>query len=146
MKFTAKASFVAVALLASVAFAADRTDPNAIERSDVMKSIGGAMKVIGGMAGGEVAFDAAAAEAAKAAMIAASAEIEAKFQTQGAADAASEAKPEIWANWEDFVKKAGALNAAATALDVTSAETIGAGMGAMGGACKDCHTTYRVAK
>jgi cytochrome c556 len=29
---------------------------------------------------------------------------------------------------------------------VSSAETIGAGMGPIGGACKDCHTTYRVMK
>ncbi|RYI33279.1 MAG: cytochrome c, partial [Acetobacteraceae bacterium] len=58
----------------------------------------------------------------------------------------SEAKPEIWANWEDFLKKAKAANDAATAMDVASAETIGAGMGALGGACKDCHTTYRAMK
>ena len=36
-----------------------------------------------------------------------------------------------------------ALGDAAGAMDVASAETIGAGMGALGGACKDCHSTYR---
>ena len=35
---------------------------------------------------------------------------------------------------------------AAGAVDVASAETIGAGMGAIGGACKDCHTSYRIMK
>jgi cytochrome c556 len=72
--------------------------------------------------------------------------IEASFMEQGAADPASAAKPEIWANWDDFLVKATALSDAAGALDVASVETIGAGMGALGGACKDCHTTYRVAK
>ena len=33
---------------------------------------------------------------------------------------------------------------AAGAMDVASAETIGAGMAALGGACKDCHTAYRI--
>ena len=60
--------------------------------------------------------------------------------------AITDAKPEIWANWDDFLVKAKAANDAAGALDVSSAEAIGAGMGALGGACKDCHTTYRMAK
>ena len=39
-----------------------------------------------------------------------------------------------------------ALGDAAAAMDVASAETIGAGMGPLGGACKDCHTEFRVMK
>ena len=39
-----------------------------------------------------------------------------------------------------------ALGDAAGAMDVASAESIGAGMGALGGACKDCHTDFRVMK
>jgi cytochrome c556 len=31
-------------------------------------------------------------------------------------------------------------------MDVASAESIGAGMGALGGACKDCHTEFRMMK
>ena len=38
--------------------------------------------------------------------------------------------------------KSEALLKAAEAVDTASPETIGAGMGAIGGACKDCHTTY----
>ena len=79
-------------------------------------------------------------------MIAATASIEATFMDQGGADPASIAKPEIWANWDDFLMKAKAANDAASAMDVASAESIGAGMGALGGACKDCHTTYRMPK
>ncbi len=109
-----------------------------------MKSFGGAAKALGGMASGEVAYDATAAEAAKANLVAGSADVHVKFEKAGN-DPASGAKPEIWTNWDDFVGKANALNTAATALDVASAEGIKAGMGAIGGACKDCHTTFRVA-
>jgi cytochrome c556 len=42
--------------------------------------------------------------------------------------------------------KGKALGDAAGALDVASAESIGAGMGAIGGTCKACHTDYRVQK
>jgi cytochrome c556 len=95
------------------------------------------------MAGGKIPFDATAAAAAKAALAAAAAEIPAKFEPQ-ATDPVTEAKAEIWTNWDDFVAKSEALLKAAEAVDTTSAETIGAGMGAIGGACKDCHTTYRM--
>lgn len=146
MKFT-KIFAVAVVLAAGVAYAQEEsTDPNAVARSELMKMVGKNTGILGDMAGGKSAYDAAAAEAAKAALIEASAKIEATFMTQGAADPASEAKPEIWTSWDDFLKKASALNTAATAMDVSSVETIGAGMGAIGGSCKDCHTTYRVKK
>jgi len=146
MKF-AKALILGAVLSAGSAFAEEeRTDPNAIARAELMESIGKNIGIIGDMAGGKSAFDAAAAEGAKAALIEATGKIEATFKDQGAADPASEAKPEIWANWDDFLKKAKAANDAAGALDVASLDTIKAGMGVLGGACKDCHTTYRIMK
>lgn len=146
MKFV-KAAVIGVLLTAGAAFAeGDRTDPNAIARSDLMKVIGKNTGILGGMAKGETAYDAAAAEGAKAALIEAAAKIEATFKDQGAADPASEAKPEIWANWDEFLTDAKALGDAAGAMDIASAETIGAGMGALGGTCKDCHTEFRVMK
>jgi cytochrome c556 len=146
MRTFAKTLCISALLMTGAAFAAvTATDPDVIARKDLMKTIGGAAKTLGGMASGEVAHDAAAAEAAKQAMIAAAAEIEAKF-TNNAADPASEAKPEVWTNWNDFLAKVKALGDAAGALDVASAESIGAGMGAIGGTCKACHTDYRVQK
>ena len=146
MRTFAKTLCISALLMTGAAFAAvTATDPDVIARKDLMKTIGGTAKTLGGMASGEVAHDAAAAEAAKQAMIAAAAEIEAKF-TNNAADPASEAKPEVWTNWNDFLAKGKALGDAAGALDVASAESIGAGMGAIGGACKACHTDYRVQK
>ncbi|HMS96489.1 MAG TPA: cytochrome c [Tabrizicola sp.] len=147
MKFM-KAAVIGTILATGGAYAEDikPTDPSAIAREEVMKMIGQNIGILGDMAGGKTAYDADAAEAAKAALIEATGKIEPAFMEQGAADPASEAKPDIWANWDDFLKKAKAANDAANAMDVASVETIGAGMGALGGACKDCHTTYRVMK
>lgn len=146
MKFV-KAVLIGAVLAAGAAYAeGERTDPNAIARSDLMKTIGKNTGILGDMAGGKAAYDAAAAEGAKAAIIEAAAKIEETFKDQGAADPASEAKPEIWANWDEFLADAKALGDAAGAMDVASAESIGAGMGALGGACKDCHTDFRVMK
>lgn len=146
MKF-AKALMIGAIVAAGAAFAeGDRTDPNALARSDLMKMQGMNIGLLGKMAKGEEPYDAAKAEAAKATLIETSGKIEATFKDQGAADPASEAKPEIWANWDDFLVKAKALGDAVAAMDVASAESIGAGMGAIGGACTECHKAYRVMK
>jgi cytochrome c556 len=140
-----KAVVIGAVLMSGAAFAkGDRTDPNAKARSDLMRVVGKNTGILGDMAGGKAAYDAAAAEAAKAALVEAAGQIETAFKDQGAADPASEAKPEIWANWEDFLANAKMLGDAAGAMDVSSAEAIGAGMGALGGACKDCHTEFRI--
>lgn len=131
-------------LAAGVAVAQDAaTDPNVIARQALMKGQGGAAKVLGDMAGGKAAFDAAAAQAAKDSLMASSMDIGAKF-TPTSTDPVTKAKPEIWTDWEGFLARAKALNDAATALDITSPESIGAGMAGIGGACKDCHTAYRL--
>jgi cytochrome c556 len=144
MKFV-KAVVIGAVLISGAAFAkGDRTDPNAKARSDLMRVVGKNTGILGDMAGGKAAYDAAAAEAAKAALVEAAGQIETAFKDQGGADPASEAKPEIWTNWEGFLADAKALGDAAGAMDVSSAETIGAGMGALGGTCKDCHTDFRI--
>jgi cytochrome c556 len=142
MRLMTKALIGTLALCATVAIAADATDPTAKARQELMDVIGMNMKVLGDMAGGKSAFDAAAAEAAKAAIAAAAAEIPAKFETQ-ASDPKSKAKDEIWADFDHFKEDAGELSAAVAALDVASVDTIKAGLGAVGAVCKDCHTEYR---
>jgi cytochrome c556 len=144
MKIVTKGLIAGLVLVAGVALAKEGVqDPTVKARMDLMGVIGMNTKALGDMAGGKADFDAAKAASAKEAIIAASTEIAAKFEPQ-AGDPVSEAKPEIWTNWDDFVKKAGALNAAASALDASTLDSVKAGMGAVGGACKDCHTTYRM--
>jgi cytochrome c556 len=143
----AKAFLIGAVLTAGTVYAqTERTDPNSIARSDLMKMQGKNIGILADMAEGKTPHDAAAAEAAKAVLIETSGKIEATFMEQGAADPASRAKPEVWTNWEDFLVKAKALGDAAAALDVASAETIGAGLGALGGACADCHKVYQAPK
>lgn len=142
MKLVTKLFVAGLMCAAGVAIAGEATDPTVKARQEVMETLGMNMKVLGDIAGGKTAYDAAAAEAAKAAIVAAASSAAAKFEPQ-ATDPESKAKPEIWTNWDDFVAKDKALIDAATAWDVSSPETIGAGMGAVGGACKDCHTAYR---
>lgn len=143
MKLFTKAFVLGVTMVAGVAIAAEATDPTVKARQELMDTIAMNTGILGKMAGGENAFDAAAAEGAKAAIVAASAEIAAKFEAQ-ASDPKSTSKEEIWANWDDFVKKGEALSAAAAGMDTTTLEGVQAGMGGIGGACKDCHTTYRI--
>jgi cytochrome c556 len=139
-----KTLIAGLVLAGGVAFAKEGVqDPTVKARMELMGTIGMNVKTLGDMAGGKTAFDAAAAEAAKAAIVAAAAEVPVKFEPQ-ATDPVSEAKPDIWANWADFTAKAEALGAAATAVDTSSLDGVKAGMGGVGGACKACHAVYRM--
>lgn len=143
MNFVTKTLIAGLVLVAGAAFAAEATDPTVKARQELMDTIGANAKILGEMAGEKTAFDAAAAEAAKAAIIAAVAEIPAKFEPQ-ATDPKSTAKPDVWTGWDAFLTKASALGTAAGALDPTTLDGVKAGMAGVGGACKDCHTTYRM--
>jgi cytochrome c556 len=143
----AKAVLIGAILAAGAVYAqAERTDPNAIARAELMRSNGKNAGILGDMANGKAPYDAAAAEAAKAALIENAGKIEATFMEPGAEDPASRALPAVWTNWEDFLVKAKAFGDAAAAIDVASVESIGAGMQAMGGTCGDCHKTYQKPK
>lgn len=144
MKVLTKGLIAGLVLVAGAAFAeGEASDPTVKARQDLMKGIGQNVKILGDMAGGKAEFDAAAVAAAKDFITNASTEIAGKFEPQ-TSDPESEAKPEIWTSWDDFVAKAGALNSAISALDAASLDGLKAGMGNVGGACKACHTTYRM--
>jgi cytochrome c556 len=143
MTFMTKALIAGFVLSATVVFAGKSTDPDAMARQTLMGTVGMNTKVLGEMAGGKIAFDAAAAEAAKAALTEAAGKIAATFEPQGT-DAESKAKPDIWTNWEDFLAKADGLAKAASALDATTVEGLQAGMAGVGGACKDCHSKFQL--
>ncbi len=143
MKFVTKALVAGLIFSAGIAFAGKSTDPDAKARQDLMDANGMNTGILGDMAGGKTEFDAAKAEAAKAAIIEIAGKIPATFEPQGT-DTESKAKPEIWTNWEKFLAHGEKLGAAATALDATSLEGVQAGMAGLGGVCKDCHTEFRL--
>jgi cytochrome c556 len=107
-----------------------------------MDAIASASKTLGSMARGRIDFNAEDAAAAKASLIEHATAIPLVF-ADPASDPKSEALPVIWERFDDFSAKAETLRAAAEALDVTSAASIADGMGAVGGTCRSCHSTYR---
>jgi cytochrome c556 len=143
MKLLTKTILVGALVIAGAAFAKDGVqDPTVKARMDLMGTIAANTKVLGQMAGGEAAFNADAAATAKANIAAAAAEIPAKFEPQ-ATDPVSDAKPDVWTNWADFMTKSETLLAQAEALDTSSLESVQAGMAGVGGACKACHSVYK---
>jgi cytochrome c556 len=62
-------------------------------------------------------------------------------------DGKTDAKPETWDSWDDFVAKANALNVAATELSAAAAggdmRAMMPGVKAVGDACRNCHNDYR---
>ncbi len=143
MKLATKTIIATLLLSAGMAFANKATDPDAKARQTLMGTIAMNTKVLGEMAGGKVAFDPAAAEAAKTALADAAAKIPVTFEPQGT-DADSKASPEIWTNWDDFVTRADALNKAALGVDATTVDGVGAGMAVIGATCKSCHSKYQI--
>lgn len=142
MKLTAKTLVLGLILVGGIAYGATATDPDAKARQELMDANGAATKVLGDMASGKVAFDATAAAAAKQSLVSDAAKIPVVFKNQST-DPASKAKPDIWTSWDDFTAKAGDLGKAAAAVDTSSLDGVKAGMGAIGGACKACHTAYK---
>ncbi|PRY90311.1 c-type cytochrome [Donghicola tyrosinivorans] len=113
-------------------------------RMEVMKTIGDQMKIVGSMAKGQTAFDAAAANAALTEVAAQAAQIAPMFETQ-AEDPKSEALPIIWQQWDDFAKLASDTEIATEALigSITTEADLAPALGKIGGTCKACHSKYR---
>jgi len=124
---------------------AEVQNPAVKARMEVMKTIGGNMKIIAQMAKGETAFDAAAAGVATAAIADASARVPALFEAPET-DPESEAKPAIWEDFDDFTRQAMATEVAARAADTSSLDALRGSLGQIGGSCKSCHDDYRIKK
>lgn len=122
-------------------------DPTVKAWMAAMSTIGKNTKVLGSMAKGEVAFDAEAARQAAAVIAGHASQISVLFKDQ-ASDPKSEALPVIWQSYSDFLVKADALETAATAAasSIQAQGDLGPALGAVGGACKGCHQTYRLKK
>lgn len=143
MKKLLTTSAVLISVAAAV-FAHSGVENQAVaDRMAGMKTIGASMKTLGGMAKGAIEFDAVAAQAAVDAVSAEAAAIPVLFEAQET-DPMSEAKADIWTNWDDFVSKAAALESAAKGVSITDAASVRDAMGAMGGSCKGCHSKYRM--
>ena len=115
------------------------------ERMDLMEEQKEAMKVIGPMAKGQIPLDAKkAAEAAH--VIEVTAKKIPDLFPEGTGGAPSEAKPEVWTQWDKFTKDAEALGFAAkdlvAALEAEAPDWKAKFKGVID-ACKTCHKTFR---
>jgi cytochrome c556 len=139
-----KTALAALLLLSSATMGlAYATDPTVRARQQAMDSNREQLKVLMPMLQGKADFDAAAAQAAFAAIATTAGNVPTLFK-ENAHDPETRAKPAIWQNWDDFTAKANALKTAAEAgADVDSLDALKAAMGPVGGACKACHTAYK---
>lgn len=138
-------AIAAAILIASAALAHQGVkDPAVMARMEAMSGIGKAMKVLGGMAKGETAFDAAAARRAAATIAVEAGRTPALFRTP-ADDPKSEARPEIWQRFDDFTAKSRLLEQVASGLStsISTRNDLQTGVKEIGAACKACHKTYR---
>ena len=135
--------------LASAGSAAPPSPNDAIKaRRTAMGNVREAMKVLGGMATGEVPFDAAAVKK-QAGVVGASFKAAQTQFVPGSekGDLETGARPEIWSDRAGFDAAMKAAIDAAAALEATTTEAaFKPALGALGKTCKGCHDGYRKAE
>ncbi|MFZ8941964.1 MAG: cytochrome c [Gemmobacter sp.] len=146
-----KVSIPAIAALALIAGAATAQEirPEVKARQGQFQTLSINLGILGGMARGDVAYDAARAEAAARSIAGVSmVDIAALFPegTDAMSIEGTRAEPAIWDNLPDVLTKWQALGAGAAAMQAAAAkgpQDIGAALGGLAGACKACHDAYR---
>ena len=148
-RFALIAMAAGLTALAGLALAHEGATGVVKERMDLMEDQKDAMKLMGDMAKGKTPFDTAKAAEAARVIETTSAKIPELFP-EGTTGHPSEAKKEIWQNWEDFTSKADDLARAASelesAIDKAAGDEWKAGFQNVSEACKACHKSYRLEK
>ena len=113
-------------------------------RMDAMSRMGAEMKVLGQMAKGTASFDQKVAQAAAASIARLAGDTPSLFQANEH-DPKSEAKAEIWTNFDDFVKLSRTMEETAIGLStsISSEADVRMAMKSLGSGCQACHKTYR---
>ena len=142
---------LALALLGATAItgtvhAQDATGP-AFDRQTMMKQVGGAVRILSGMARGEAEYDPEAAVLGFRTIQAVAAGLPYLFPEGSETGDETEAAPAIWSDWDGFVAAANELETDAAA----AVETGGGGLEAfqaafmeVAGNCRTCHEAYRI--
>ena len=118
-------------------------------RQGQMRIIAINLGILGGMAKGEIAYDAATAQAAADSIAGVTMVAPGPLWPEGSDEMSidgTKAKAEIWSDNAGFLAKYAELHTAALALQAAAGqgqEAIGPALGGLGGACKACHETYR---
>ncbi len=142
----------AVAVLAGGAQAAGMEKPVAARKA-VMKLNGFYMSQLGGMAKGEMAYDAKVAQGAANGLLALARLDTSGMWLKGSGNDVlgdkTRAKPEIWSTYPEIANKSKALKAALESLVAvagTGLDGLKGGIGAVGKSCGGCHKLFREKK
>lgn len=148
MKNTICILAVAAALVAGSAVAQDVS--GAVKaRQGQFRLISLNLGILGGMAKGEIEYDAALAQTAADNLVTVSMINQSVNWPAGSDNVAydsTRALPKIWDNLEDVVGKWDAYGEAAKAMQAaagTGLDGVRGAIGAVGGTCKSCHDAYR---
>lgn len=133
--------------LGTVAFADGHgeTDPSVTARKAHMQLYAHNLGILGGMAQGQVDYDASLAQIAADNLAALAALDETTYWPEGTAEG-TKALPAIWENADDFTaKQEGMTTASAAMAEVagTDLASLQAAIRDLGGACSACHREYR---
>lgn len=121
-------------------------DPTVMARMQLMSLVADDMKTLGGMAKGSVEFDLETVQARAASLEQHALDTVRLFEAP-ATDPKSEAKAEIWQDWDGFSEKAAEMQKAAAQLGLVTGEAeFDAAFRAVGQTCSACHETYRLNK
>jgi cytochrome c556 len=145
-----RAAAIATALAAMTLPAAANDFANEVgARQGMFKIMGLNVGVLGGMARGNIPYDAEAAQVAAANLVAVSAINPLNMFPAGSDNLSldtTRAAPEIWDNIPDVGAKWAAFGTAATAIQAVAGDgqaALGPALGALGGSCQACHEAYR---
>lgn len=147
MKTHLKTLGIAAALTATAALAhTDIDDPQVQARMHVMMLIADDMKVLGAIAKGQSAFETEVVSAKAASLAEHARDIEALFKAQ-VDHPKSEAKDNIWSDWNGFRSKAADMEFAAFGLGgAYSKEDFATAFREVAKTCSACHEDYRLQK
>lgn len=131
----------AAGLVATSSFALGAGDA-AKERQSIMSNVGGATKVLAGMAKGQVPFDAVAAQMAVKTMNSAALGFGYMFPEGSETGSKTEASSKIWSDRAGFDKMV-AKFVSDTSATVTDMDTLKQAFGGIAANCGACHKAYR---
>ncbi|MBF9035930.1 cytochrome c [Rhodobacterales bacterium HKCCE2091] len=119
-------------------------NPAVLARMNGMSALSDNVEVLVNMARGNSAFDAVRANQALAEIAPEADRIVPLFETEHT-DPASEALPEIWADFDDFATRARRLSdrAEAAAGSIEARDDLGPVLQSVGQSCAGCHDLYR---
>jgi cytochrome c556 len=139
-----KKILIVATLVFSTAFAHDGATGVIAERMDAMSAIGDANKSLSGISRGRTEFSMDLVKESALAISQHSGQGFVDLFPEGSTDDISDAKVEIWQNWDDFTELSLSLESAAISLsNIGSEEEFSTAYKAVSETCSSCHRNYR---